>query len=406
MQKHLFWGMMCIALTLGSGGAMAAATTFGEDVDFLKTHVEVITLADTAGQAQIAVVPAYQGRVMTSTLSGATGLSFGWVNRELIASGEFVPHINTFGGEDRFWMGPEGGQYSIFFSKGTDFTLENWQTPAAIDTAPYEIVSKNDTEVHFRHRTLLTNYSGAEFDVLVERAVRVLDKKTAAQRFGSVFSDEVTCVAFETDNTITNKGADAWNKTTGLLSIWILGMFNPSPDTTIVIPFKPGTESERDRIVNDAYFGKVPSERLLVKEDVLFFSGDGQYRSKIGIGPKHAKPVMGSYDAGNQVLTLVSYTLPKGEEDYVNSMWELQDEPYAGDTVNSYNDGPLGPGKKPLGPFYELETSSPAKALASNASLSHTQCTVHLQGTATALNAIAVKTLGVSLKEIENAFAK
>jgi hypothetical protein len=28
-----------------------------------------------------------------------------------------VPHINVFGGEDRFWLGPEGGQFSIFFAK-------------------------------------------------------------------------------------------------------------------------------------------------------------------------------------------------------------------------------------------------------------------------------------------------
>ena len=29
-------------------------------------------------------------------------------------------HVNVFGGEDRFWLGPEGGQYSIFFVKGTN----------------------------------------------------------------------------------------------------------------------------------------------------------------------------------------------------------------------------------------------------------------------------------------------
>ena len=50
-----------------------------------------------------------------------------------------------------------------------------------------------------------------------------------------------------------------------------------------------------------------------------------------------------AYDAAGKVLTLVQYTLPEGAADYVSSMWELQKEPYAGDVVNSYNDGPPAP---------------------------------------------------------------
>ena len=62
------------------------------------------------------------------------------------------------------------------------------------------------------------------------------------------------------------------------------------------------------------------------------------------------------------MLTLVQYDQPEGATDYVNSMWEIQKEPFAGDVVNSYNDGPPAPGAKPLGPFYELETSSPGRS--------------------------------------------
>jgi len=165
-------------------------------------------------------------------------------------------------------------------------------------------------------------------------------------------------------NRITNAGQDAWKKESGLLSIWILGMFNPSPRTTIVVPIKPGSESDLGPRVNADYFGRVPPERLVAKENVIFFRGDGQYRSKIGINPRRAKPVLGSYDAANRVLTVVQFTIPAGATDYVNSMWEIQKEPYAGDAANSYNDGPPAPGAKPLGPFYELESSSPAIALA------------------------------------------
>ncbi|HWI59096.1 MAG TPA: DUF6786 family protein, partial [Bacillota bacterium] len=104
---------MAAAATLTQG---AGAATFGDDAAFLKKHTEVIVLSDAKGLAKVALAPAWQGRVMTSTAKGDAGASFGWINRELIASGKLQPHINVFGGEDRFWLGPEGGQFSIFFA--------------------------------------------------------------------------------------------------------------------------------------------------------------------------------------------------------------------------------------------------------------------------------------------------
>jgi hypothetical protein len=180
-------------------------------------------------------------------------------------------------------------------------------------------------------------------------------------------------------------------------------MFNPSPATTIVIPFKTGPEEKLGTQVNDAYFGKVPADRLVVKDGVLFFSGDGQYRSKIGLSPLRAMPILGSYDAVNQVLTIVQYNKPRGAMDYVNSMWELQDEPYKGDVVNSYNDGPPEPGAEPMGPFYELETSSPAAALKPGETISHVHRTFHLQGPEADLDQIAKATLGVTIDQIKSA---
>lgn len=82
--------------------------------------------------------------------------------------------------------------------------------------------------------------------------------------------------------------------------------------------------------------------------------------------------------------------------DYVNSMWELQDVPFAGDVVNSYNDD----GK--LGRFYELETSSPA--LAPGAAATHRHQTIHLHGTTAELDGIARATLGIGLAAIRLVF--
>jgi hypothetical protein len=392
-----------LATTLASSSA--EAETFGEAVSFLKKLTPVVVLADPKTGARVAVCPDLQGRVMTSAASGDAGASFGWINRELLSSGKKDPHFNAYGGEDRFWLGPEGGQFALFFKKGSAFDLAHWFTPPAIDTEPYPVEDQSERQVSFRKMMALTNYSGATFDVLLRRVVRLLPEADAWARVGQAPQTTVRVVAFESENRITNAGAHPWRKETGLVSVWILGMFEPSPTTTVVVPFKPGSEATFGPKVNDTYFGKVPGDRLNVQEAALFFRGDGLYRSKIGIPPARAMSVLGSYDAKGGVLTLVQFNQPEGATDYVNSMWQIQEKPYGGDVVNSYNDGPPEPGQKPLGPFYELETSSPAAALKPGETLVHTHRTMHFVGDSVTLDQIAKKTLGVGVDAIRAAFS-
>jgi hypothetical protein len=344
---------------------------------------------------------------MTSTAGGEGGMSFGWINYDLIASGRVQPHINAYGGEDRFWLGPEGGPFSIFFPKGAPQTLEHWQTPAPIDSEPWILAEREPRRALLRKTMHLTNASGARFDLEALREVRLLTREEAWKEAEVADRLHVNVVAFETVNRVQNVGREAWRPETGLLSIWILGMFKPSDETTVVIPFRKGTDAELGPVVNDVYFGKVPPDRLVVRPGVIYVKGDGRHRSKIGVSPRRAKPILGSYDAENEVLTIVQYTLPEGVTSYVNSVWELpQKEPYAGDAINSYNDGPPGPGKPPLGPFYELESSSPAAALAPNKFLKHVHRTFHFIGPEEDLDAIARATLGVSLAEMTSPFPK
>ena len=398
-------GLAAATCSRGTQPLKSARTVgFDADIAFLRQYTQVVVLADPSGSAQVAVAPAYQGRVMTSTTGGSDAPSFGWIGRAAIASGKRQPHMNVFGGEDRFWLGPEGGQFALYFKPGDPFDLDHWQVPAPIDWDAWDIVGQSATEVRFRKPMTLVNYSTTQMTVDVDRTVRLLSNDDVARLLGVSPGSAVRTVAFESSNMVTNAGNTEWKPETGLVSVWILGMFNPSAETTIALPFTPGPESTLGPIVNDAYFGKVPADRLVITPSAVFFRGDGQYRSKIGLSPSRASEIAGSYDAAGHVLTLVQYSRPAGATRYVNSMWEIQREPYKGDVINSYNDGPPAPGKAPLGPFFELETSSPALGLAPAQQYTHVHRTFHFVGAEADLDRLARATIKVGLDAIVNVF--
>ncbi len=372
--------------------------TFGYDLEFLSKYQQTILLQD--GDAMVAVCPAYQGRVMTSSAGGKAGMSYGWINYDLISSGEIPKHIYPVGGEDRFWLGPEGGQFSIYFQQGAAFTFEEWQTPPPIDTEPFDLVSSDARSAVFEKDFKLKNYSGAEFEIKVNRKISLLGQEEIRELIP--MEDGLSYVAYQSVNAITNIGENPWTKDSGTLSIWILGMFTPSDNTTIMIPFRQGNEADLGPIVNDTYFGKVPADRLVIEDGLILFRGDGKYRSKIGLSPSRALPYMGSYDAANLVLTIVYFSKEEGVTDYVNSLWEIQNDPFAGDVSNSYNDGPVD--GVAMGPFYELESSSPAAFLKPGASMTHVHKTIHITGQEAELDKITLNLFKVKLETIKRIF--
>lgn len=384
--------------------ADAENSSFADDVRFLSDRTDLLILKSTDSPGLIAVAGALQGRVMTSSATGMDGRSYGWINRALFESGDTLEHINAFGGEERFWLGPEGGQYSIFFAKDDPFDLNHWQTPRLIDLEPFELKESNEQHAVFEKHATLSNYSGFNFNIHIERVIEILSSQTIRQNLGLTTDMDIPVIGYQTTNELTNTGLEDWKEETGLLSIWLLGMYNPSESTTIIIPLQENQEAIQEPVVNDTYFGTVPTDRLRIKNGVIYFKGDGKYRSKIGLAPERAKNICGAYDAENKILTIVKYNKPEGVDKYVNSLWEIQDEPYRGDVINSYNDGPPEPGKDPLGPFYELETSSPALSLKTGETGVHIQETYHFEGDEKKLDQITTHLLGVSIEDITAVF--
>ena len=389
------------------------ATSYRNDLEFLARYTRVLELTD-GGEARIAICPEYQGRVMTSTCAGLDGPSFGWINRDFIEAAEENKHFNNFGGEDRFWLGPEGGQFALWFAPGAEQVLDNWITPPGLNQGPFRVTSgTNDPYYRLARRMELLNASGSSIALDVTRDVRLLNAGDFTRLFGEeaagiLIDARAGWVGFATDNQIANWGA-ALTREGGLVSIWILGMFQPGERTYIILPYRAGEEAELGPIVNADYFGPVPDERLKVIPSAILFHGDGNFRSKIGVTPQRAWAVCGSIDFDANVLTLVHYSLPDDAADqmYVNNLWDLpQAEPFFGDALNSYNDGPPEPGAQSLGGFYELETLSPAREMAPGDTLTHSHRTFHIQAELPVLARLAKVILGVKLDDVQVAFAK
>jgi hypothetical protein len=376
----------------------SSAPSIDDDLAFLQAHAPVEVLEGPGG-GRVVVSARWQGRVMTSAVE-PHGASLGFVHRAFIEAGKTGTQFDNYGGEDRFWLGPEGGQFGLYFAPGAPFAIDSWQVPHEMQEGAWDVTARDASHVTFARRMHVVNWSGNALDVAVERTVRVLGADDVRVRFGIAPPEGTKWVAFESDNRITNSGSVAWTRDKGLPSIWILGMYSPAADAHVVVPFDPAGGGP---VVNDAYFGKVPADRLAVHGDEGWLSlrADGHYRSKIGLGPARAREVAGSYSASARLLTLVHYAKPASAPDgYVNSLWTKQPDPYGGDVVNAYNDGPTEPGKPSLGGFYELETSSPAAALAPGQSSEHVHTTLHVIGDTGALDALARRVLGVPLARL------
>lgn len=372
--------------------------SFGYDLEFLQNYDSVIVLKNASGQAQVIVSAKYQGKVFTSTAEGLSGKSFGWVNYDAFNK-PVNDHMNAYGGEDRLWLGPEGGKYSVFFSKGKEMVFNNWHTPPGIDSEPWQLINSNNNKVTTAKELKLINYAGTPLNINITREVQILENDSIAAILQIQLKSSINAVGFATVNQLKNTGPNEWTEETGAPCIWMLDMFMPSEKCTIVIPY---IESTQGKVATTDYFGEIASDRVTYKNGILFFKADGKSRGKLGIPPHRAKEIAGSYDAINKVLTITKFTVDNNKK-YLNQEWNTTKDPYSGDAVNAYNDGPLEDGSQ-MGPFYEIESVSPPAFLKPGETQMHNHAVFHFTGDEDGLNNIAVKLLGVSLEEIQKVF--
>ena len=297
------------------------------------------------------------------------------------------------------------------FEPGVEMSFANWRTPAELDSEPFAVQTQTDNSVSMTKDALFTNWSGTKFNVQMDRTVVLLDSAAAGQKLGVDFS-KVELVAHESHNTLINRGDTAWNPETGLIGLWLICMSKPGKNATLFVPFNLGPdESPTDSdIVTANYFGDLDETRLKIDREnkLLFFLGDGHLRSKLGLNFARVTSTMGSWDEDRKVLSIVNFNLPDSApaNGYNNNLWEMQDEPYAGDVINCYNDGVNDSGSGMVeGGFYEMETVSPALSLAPGEGYTHIQRTLRMEGDRAELSAITKSLFGVDLDQVSSQFS-
>lgn len=374
---------------------MIADAGYTADLELVCRRAEVHELR--LGPSRLAVVPAWQMRVATGSLA-EEGASLGWLNRPKLRAGGQDPRANLWGGLERLWIGPEGGPGSVFFPPGADFDLGSWRIPALVDRLPFRTDQGAETWTAGSAEGRVENRLGECFDLRIERRIELLEPGLA---LGLNLPNGVRTLCFASDNTLINAGRSAWDATTGFLCLWTAGMF---PHSDKAVAFVAGRPGERIQVIAD-YFGELDERRLRAGNWGVRFAVDGMHRSKIGVPASCTTGWQGAWDPQRGRLTLV-YAKVSPNADYLEARWHSRTGPFGGEAIHQYNDGPAKPGGAPFGPFFELESSSPAARLAPGERCVHRSLTVVLEGPRAALEEVARSHTGCTLAQLESTFER
>ncbi|MBI4583791.1 MAG: hypothetical protein HY717_07190 [Planctomycetes bacterium] len=385
--------------------AMMLNSSCSQNYQSIRNHVMVrsgrVYELKGEGDSRILVAPSLQGRILTTKVGAVE--SAGFLCLSDIAEGEVHEQFNNFGGQDRFWIGPEAGSFGIYFKPGEEVDRKHWKVPDDLNKGPMEVVSANDQQVVLSRGMAFTNYLGNSFKAKVQRELGSIPAQKLNEEIGLPLPAGLSYAGSYSLNTLTNAGEAKWEKDKGLLCIWILGQFNAGPKAVIIGPFKPGDSPELGPRFNDDYFGKVSvetPERFKVVGNAVLFRADAQKEGKFGIGARRSTGFAGAYDREKSLLILVKFDV-HAEGTYASFSWAKDNpKPYTGDAFQSYNSDSTTPEGSKY-PFFELESVSPVKELAPGESLVHRHATFCFQGEREQLKAVAEKVLGVSLEEIE-----
>ena len=360
--------------------------TIADVIRLLKnTGHEPIVLRAEDGRKVVLVTPSLVGRVLGTGWAGEEGATESYITEEAIARGFITPQPgaawNSFGGEERIWLAPEGGRHGLFFPPGAPQTMDHYLVPDALDSACYrvEYVSADGKSTTFSARLKLTNYQGTRFEVEVTRTVEIVDWCP----FTMEAAGQVDFVGFESRTHLRNIGRQPFKRETGALALWTTGQFPSHERTVVMLPYRTGPEEKLGPPVSTAYFKllnpgreKMLGDYWSAEDGCAFLRANGDVLTKLELPSRRALGRLASIDLASGELCLVQSDVYP-ELDYPSSVvLPYEGDPYEGGALSSFtlsND-------QGVPPFHELETVSPALFLKPGESFCHRSRTYHLKG--------------------------
>lgn len=407
MKKFCLWIILPLAMFAASCGIIRESAlknesyqlwSFGQDLSFFsKYKVDTIILGE--GNSLVCVSPEWQGRVMTSTFGGVEGSSIGWINRPLIAFKKDDLQISQVGGEDRFWIGPQAGDFSIFAQTSNLYSNDVRGAPEALSVDPWTLVSKSTTRARFEKTAKFENAMGKVLSVKAEREVSLLNRTNVSEILGIEIPESVSMVAYQSFNKLTNTGDIQWSEKIGMLNISVQSCFNANRSVNVFVPYERGELAKLGNIVSDDFYDSSTEGRLYIEESFIRFKTDGKSLSAIGVSQERSQGIVLSYDMHNNILTVVIYIRPSEKMRYLPSSWRRSIEAN-GDAISVFNNGARSQGSFGADAFYEISTHSPALNLAPGKSQFHIQRTFHFSGSEYELGIMAYKLGGITMAQL------
>lgn len=360
---------------------------------------EIYVLTGRNRQRKVLVCPQLAGRVLGTSFSGESGTFGGYINHRAFTEG-MKDAWDNWGGEERYWLCPEGGQYGLMFRDKRE-SFSHYHVQDGINNQPYEVTeaSPHGSFLRMRSRMRLQNKQGTNFDVEVARHISPLDNCPYANGCGS----SVDVVGFQSESTLSNIGQIPFSRDTGALAHWHIGQFPVGKHTIAAIPYR--ASSSEDPPIREDYFkdfclgGFMPRHHYSKLNNCVLLKADGRVRTKLGQNSSRAAGLLGSYNLETGEVVLMDYDFyPKLE--YVASYWYHQPRPYHGDVISLSVEGPNEPGG-PAGRCYELEAMSPALWLDPGESFTWRTRTMHLRGAKQTVAPIFERFLGPNLAQLE-----
>ena len=380
---------------------------------------EVINLLQEAGTASVllqgedkkkvvVVAPGLAGRVLCSGFDGIEGDTESClypveIKKGVTQSGRGGTWA-AFGGEERLWFAPEGGIFGLFYRTGEPQIFKNYLVPEPLNSALFRVIGQNGKSVTLTTPLNLVNYRGNQIDLEVVRTIELVDD--CPYTLG--YADKVEFVGFESKTCAKNIGRKPLTKQTGTVAVWTLGEFWARDHSVVILPFRPGPDSELGEPLNTTYFktdmidttqspeGYPYNNYWNVEDDFALIKANGGVRTKIEMSPKRALGKMASINLANFTMTVVEFRIyPR--MDYVASYWlPYEGNPFEGAAISIFVE------TKASGfpPIYELETISPALFLQPNEQYCHISRTYHLRGDKDAVMEICEKNFNADFQTL------